>query len=138
MPTPERPIVVTYKDMLRLTALTEIYGFGRTRPLVDALEGELVRARMVASDEVPGDVVTMNSRVRYADECTGRVREIVLCYPDAGTEDGRVSVLSPVGVALLGLATGDAIEWVMPDGRSHRLRVLEVIYQPEASGDFEL
>lgn len=138
MQTTERRIVVTYKDMLRLTALTELYGFGRTRPLVDALENELVHARLVPSDEVPRDVVTMNSRVRYHDAFSDRIREIVLSYPDSGSGEGRISVLSPVGVALLGLATGESIDGVMPDGHVHRLTVLDVIYQPEASGDFEL
>lgn len=134
----DRRIVVTYKDMLRLTAITETYGFGRTRDAVDALEGELLRARMVASDEVPHDVVTMNSRVRYRDESTGREREIVLSYPESVPGEARVSVLSPVGVALLGLRVGEAIDWLMPDGQVHQLRVLEVIYQPEAAGDYHL
>lgn len=138
METHERRIVVTYKDMLRLTELTESYGTGRSGDAVDALEGELVRARMVASRDVPHDIVTMNSRVRYRDELSGRVREIVLTYPDAPTGEDRVSILSPVGSALLGLAECESIDWTMPDGKVHRLRVLEVTYQPEAAGDFEL
>lgn len=137
--TMQNAIVVTYQDMLRLTELAETASNGNARSLAQALEDELARAAMVSPNDIAADVVTMNSRVRYVDEHTGREREVVLSYPkDSGREDGRVSILSPVGVALLGLSVGETIEWTMPDRVRHRLRVLEVLYQPEAAGDFHL
>lgn len=137
-PSP-REILVTSQDMLRLTSLIESCAGGRVQPLADALDEELEWARPVAPAEIAADVVTMNSRVRYVDDLTGREREVVLSYPqDMRLGDGRVSILSPVGVALLGLSRGQSIRWTMPDGASHALRVLDVVYQPEAAGDFHL
>lgn len=134
-----RTILVTYQDMLRLTELAEAATRGPAQNVAATLEDELARAVMVAPTEISADVVTMNSRVRYLDEHTGREREVVLVYPrEASFPAGRISILSPVGVALLGLSVGESIEWRMPDGASHRLRVLEVLYQPEAAGDFHL
>jgi len=103
------------------------------------LEDELARARVVGSTDVPADVVTMNSRVRFRDVRSGNEREVTLVYPNAASfEHGRVSVLAPIGAALLGLAVGDDIDWPMPSGESRRLRVLAVPFQPEAAGRFDL
>ena len=100
----------------------------------EELQRELERAIVVSSEAVPHDVVTMNSRVLYADETTGERRLVQIVYPaEADASEGRVSVLAPVGAALLGLSTGQAIEWDFPDGSRRRLRVEDVIYQPEAS-----
>jgi regulator of nucleoside diphosphate kinase len=101
----------------------------------DELQHELERAIVVSSDAVPKDVVTMNSRVLYVDETTGERRLVQIVYPegaDAGT--GKVSVLAPVGAALLGLSVGQAIEWDFPGGSRRRLRVEDVSYQPECAG----
>jgi regulator of nucleoside diphosphate kinase len=95
----------------------------------DELEQELERAIVVSSEAVPRDVVTMNSRVLYVDETTGERRLVQIAYPeeaDAGA--GKVSVLAPVGAALLGLSVGQAIEWDFPDGSRRRLRVEDVSY----------
>jgi regulator of nucleoside diphosphate kinase len=103
------------------------------------LDRELARAQVVPSTSIAPDVVTMNSRVRFADEDKGVPREVTLVYPrDASVNTARVSVLSPVGSALLGLKVGQAIEWPFPDGHRERYRVLAVAYQPEASGHFHL
>jgi len=84
---------------------------------------------------VPPDVVTMNSRVVYRDEETGETREVTLSYPqDASLEQGRVSVLAPVGAALLGLSVGQEIDWQLPGGKTKRLHILSVTYQPQAAG----
>ena len=99
----------------------------------DELQRELERAIVVSSEAVPRDVVTMNSRALYVDETTGERRLVQLVYPeeaDAGAS--KVSVLAPVGAALLGLSVGQAIEWDFPDGSRRRLRVEDVSYQPES------
>lgn len=81
----------------------------------------------------------MNSRVRYMDELAGVTREITLVYPhDASRYESRVSVLSPVGSALLGLRVGQTIEWPMVSGRPGRFRVLALPYQPESAGHYHL
>ena len=97
------------------------------------LAAELDAADVVDSDSIPADVVTMNSRVSYEDETTGDRREVTIVFPQLSDgSGGRVSVLAPIGTALLGLAVGQTIQWPFPDGRSHRLRVLRIVYQPEA------
>lgn len=100
--------------------------------LNEPLRRELGRARVVAREAVPADVATMNSLVRYADETNGVVRTVALVYPRA-VPGGKamVSVLTPLGSALLGLSVGQAIEWDFPDGSRRRLRLEAVLYQPE-------
>lgn len=105
----------------------------RLRELVwdHALAEELDLAIVVPSDRIPKDVVTMNSRLVYLDESTGSTREVELVYPDeADPMAGRVSVLAPVGCALLGLSAGQSIDWTLPGGKVHRLRVERVLSQP--------
>jgi regulator of nucleoside diphosphate kinase len=97
------------------------------------LAAELNAADVVDPASVPPDVVTMNSRVLFEDETTGERREITIVFPqDSDASAKRVSVLAPVGTALLGLAVGQSILWPFPDGTSHCLRVLRIAYQPEA------
>ena len=99
--------------------------------VIDRLEVELGRAEVVSDEVVPRDVVTMQSRVTFENLDVGRRREVVLVYPnEADISEGRVSVLSSVGSALLGLAPGQEISWPMPKGRVARLRVLEVHQTP--------
>ena len=134
----ERRIVVTESDLERLSRLLRAQP-PRNAPACDALEDELARADVVAPDEVAADVVTMNSRARFVDEDLGEELEMTLVYPrDADVARGRVSVLAPVGAALLGLAVGQSIAWPLPHGGTRRLRVSAVVYQPEAAGDLHL
>lgn len=96
------------------------------------LRPELERAIVVPPSTVPANVVTMHSRVRYLDEASGERREIQVVYPgEADLAQGKVSVFAPVGAALLGLAVGQAIEWDFPGGARRRLRVEEIVSQPE-------
>lgn len=89
---------------------------------------ELERAVVVDEDTLPTQVVTMNSRCVYLDECTGERREVRLVYPeDAAPQSGAISVLAPVGIALLGLTVGSTINWRFPDGRDHTLRIEQVV-----------
>ena len=106
---------------------------------VELLDGELSRARVVPPAEVPPDVVTMNSRLRYVNHATGGSRTVTLVYPsEANFEAGRLSILTPVGCALLGLAVGQAIDWTMPNRQLRKFVVEELLYQPEAAGDLRL
>ncbi|MEO8346139.1 MAG: nucleoside diphosphate kinase regulator [Betaproteobacteria bacterium] len=99
-----------------------------------SLRAELERAIVVAQDAIPSSAVTMYSKVRYLDEATGARRQIQIVYPeDADVKKGKVSVLAPVGAALLGLEVGQAIDWKFPAGDTRRLRVEYVLSQPESS-----
>ncbi|MDI1445726.1 nucleoside diphosphate kinase regulator [Polyangium sp. 6x1] len=132
-------LVITTQNAERLRLVVELHLEGATRAAAEALDTEIARARLVAPAAVPGDVVTMNSLVLYLDEVTQKRREVVITYPrDARVEEGRVSILSPIGTALLGLSVGQGITWPMPAAGSRRLRVLAVPYQPEAAGNFQL
>lgn len=128
------PIVVTRLDLGRLERLI---GAGES-PAIERLEAELGRAEIVEPRDVPGDVVTMNSDVLYEDLASGTRRTVRLVYPaDADAALGRVSVLAPIGSALLGLRVGQQIDWPTPGGL-RRVRVVRVQYQPERAGDFDL
>ncbi len=135
-----RKIHVTDFDMQRLRQLLEGTKFWneRDRNYLEALEEELDRAITVPSKEIPSDVITMNSEVRVKDMDTGKEMTFRLVFPgEADYERGKLSILAPIGTALIGYRKGDIIEWNVPAG-IRRLRVLEVLYQPEAAGDFHL
>lgn len=132
-------IVVTAMDRDRLKGLIQARRDARDREAAQALADELDRARIVSSESVAGNVVTMNSRIMFEDESTGEKREICLVYPrDSDPAQGRVSVFAPVGAALLGLATGQTIDWPLPQGQLKRYRVVKIMYQPEAAGHHTL
>ena len=78
----------------------------------------------------------MNSRVRFVEEDSGREYELELVYPRDARGEGKVSVFAPVGSALLGVAVGQSIAWPLPGGRTGKLRIVAVTYQPEASGEY--
>lgn len=81
----------------------------------------------------------MNSRVHCREQSSGKDYHLTLVYPkDANPDEGKISILAPVGSALLGLQTGQHINWPAPGGKTLKLELLEVIYQPEAAGDFDL
>ena len=132
-------IVLTGTDELRLAQLLRAKANELERDTLELLEGELQRATIVDSSQIPADVVTMNSVVSFEDLETGQRSEVTLVYPSASSgTGGRVSILAPIGSALLGLSVGDSIEWPVPGGRSRRLRVIAVHYQPEAEGQLNL
>jgi regulator of nucleoside diphosphate kinase len=133
MATPLPRITLSRFDFERLERLLEKVG---RRPDLDALREELGRAEIVEPAQVPPTLVTMNSVVRFVDDESRRESEVTLVFPaHADTERNRISVLAPVGSALLGLSVGDSIDWPLPNGRTRRLRVMGVTYQPEAAGD---
>lgn len=99
------------------------------------LMNELDRADVVHPDAVPPTVVTMNSRVRFRVEPGEQEFVRTLVYPSGHDGDPeRISVLAPVGSALLGLSVGDSIQWPTPQGRPMTVRIIEILYQPEAAG----
>lgn len=94
-------------------------------------------ASVVPSREVPPDVVTMYSQVSVLESDSPEPRRLTLCYPDdAEPAAGFISVLSPVGLALLGLRVGGVARWHAPDGRARQATVDALLFQPEASGDY--
>jgi regulator of nucleoside diphosphate kinase len=129
------PITVTTVDLERIENLLESEA-SRRLPGVDALRHELDRANVIEPHEVPAGLVTMNSTVRCRDESTMSEYELTLVYPNAASQPDRVSILAPVGSALLGLSVGQKISWQVPGGRNVQLHVLEVSYQPEAESEF--
>ena len=136
----ERTIQITELDQKRLLDLIRDAQSGEYRKSVylDKLRGELERAEIVAPEEIPGDVVTMNSTVSLTDLDTNEEETYTLVYPEnADTTQGKVSILAPIGTAMLGYRVGDVFEWEVPAGK-RRLKVEKVLYQPEASGDFDL
>ena len=137
-----RPIVVTTSDEQRLRDLIQrMRDSGPLEPqqaeAIDRLEEELARAKVVYPDQVPDNVVTMNTVVRVRAEHSRRTSEWMVVYPeDADFDEGRISILDPLGTALLGYHEGDEFEWEMRAGL-RRYRVEQVVSQPEASGDYD-
>ncbi|MEX2197243.1 MAG: nucleoside diphosphate kinase regulator [Burkholderiales bacterium] len=127
----KRPeITVSTADLDRLEGLLGELRAGAPE-IADGLRSELDRARIVEPDEVPKDVVTMNSTVRFVDEESGKEFERTLCYPGEATGGAdKVSILAPLGSALLGLSVGQRIDWPVPGGRTAHIRILEVLSQP--------
>ena len=134
------PIYMTDQDHHRLKDLIDdcrLNPNGHNSP-VDSLEREVKRACTVEKTSIPGDVVTMNSKVRLHDMDSGENEVYTLVYPlMADPEDHRISVLAPVGTAIVGSRVGDLIEWPVPAG-VRRLLVKEILYQPEEAGDRDL
>jgi len=133
-------IYVTEPDYRRLTGLIEIT---RDRNGVDieylnTLEAELGRAEIVDPKRIPANVITMRSKVRLKDLANGETKIYSLVFPaEANFSEGKISVLAPIGTAILGYKSGDSIEWPVPSG-VRRLRVDEILYQPEAAGEYGL
>lgn len=125
-------IIVSSHDMDRLDAMLESPAVSQT-PAGIALAEELNRATVVAPDQVPEGTVMMHSRVECEDELQNEKHVLTLVYPrEADVEQGKVSILAPVGTALLGLSIGQTMDWVAPGGRKLRLRVTAVHHQPNA------
>lgn len=127
-------ITLTNQDLQRLSQVVSNYDTNTT----ELLDMELARAEVVSQKEIARDVVTMNSDVVYEDSATGTQRQIRIVYPkDADADRGWVSILAPLGLALLGMRVGQTVDWELPSG-TRQLRVVDVPYQPEAAGDYTL
>lgn len=130
-------IQITHSDHARLTRLIEDLKPARG-PLpahLQFLDTELRRARLTASADIPSDVVTLHSRVRIAELDSGDTLEYTLVPPDeADIVAGRLSILSPLGAALLGYRVGDTFSWPTPDGADCLARIADILFQPEENG----
>lgn len=134
-----RAITISDFDKRRLLSLIEGYETdaldrGSVYDLIDEIE----RARVVAHASVPSDVITMNTRVRVTDLGSGAQRTVTIVFPGhANADEGKISILAPLGTALIGYRVGDTVEWEVPAG-VRKLRIDAIEYQPEAAGDFRL
>jgi regulator of nucleoside diphosphate kinase len=133
-------IYVTEIDYNRLSGLIDRTRErnGIDREYLNKLEAELDRAEVVESKDIPRDVITMRSKVRLKDLVSGESNTYSLVFPtEADFSEGKISVLAPIGTAILGYRQGDTIEWSVPSGL-RKLKVEEVLYQPEAAGNHNL
>lgn len=118
-------IIITQSEYQRLTSLAE-QAASRNPEVSEQLFAELDRAQIKPDSQARADVVRMGSTVEYSTE-SGETRTVTLVFPgNADISEGKISILTPIGVALLGLAPGQSIDWTARDGRSHRLTVVRV------------
>lgn len=121
-------IAVTRTDSQRLLRLAESFA-ARNPAVAEELLSELERAKVVDDTRIAGDVIRMGSSLRFTSDL-GENRDVTLVFPgEADIAEGKVSILTPIGVALLGLSEGQSIDWTARDGRTHRLTV-ESVRQP--------
>jgi regulator of nucleoside diphosphate kinase len=134
-----KEIVITAGDFDRLRGIVDSPRYRSTHaPLLLALREELDRGRVVPADAVPKGVVTMHSRVRVRDLKDQESETYTLVYPDqADMNENKLSVLAPLGMALLGTRVGQIVKFDAPAGE-RRLKIEKILYQPEARGDFHL
>lgn len=135
-----RKLYITQFDKSRLEELIAVAAQFGSQPRSDlaSLAKELGKAEVVSPKDVPADVVTMNSKVVLRDLDTSEEMTYTLVFPrQANIDAGAISILAPVGTAILGYAKGDVVEWPVPAGL-RRIRIEEIVYQPEAAGDYHL
>jgi regulator of nucleoside diphosphate kinase len=131
--SPQPPRVLTELDQVRISKLLNHPDMAFAAELASVIDS----AELVSSYDVPPHRVTMNSRVLIADETLGEERTLTLCYPpDTDPNTGFVSVLSPVGTALLGMAKGQTARWSTPGGEPASAKILKIVFQPEENGDY--
>ena len=131
--TMNRKIIITETDRKRLNAVIGARNVSeRERTELKALQHELERAEVIPPNEIPADVITMYSRAALRDLDTNETMEFTLVFPhEADIDAGKISVLAPLGTAMLGYRVGDDFEWQVPNG-IRRLKVTDVVFQPEA------
>jgi regulator of nucleoside diphosphate kinase len=123
---------IDYVRLTRLASLSERDAYG-------AIQALLENSDLVASAAVPATVVTMYTQVLLQGDTGTAQDRVTLCYPDdAEPSQGFISVLSPLGASLLGLQAGDVARWRTPVGQERMARIVDVLFQPEASGDYTL
>jgi regulator of nucleoside diphosphate kinase len=130
---------ITITDYHNLIGLLEMALLkNKVSELLQGLRNDLRNAKRISQVNIPKTIVTMNSRVMLFDPQTGRQVILTLTYPhNADLEKKKISVFSPLGVALLGATEGETITWEVPSGTSH-LIIKKVLYQPEAEGHYHL
>jgi regulator of nucleoside diphosphate kinase len=136
----KRSIYITTFDFHRLLDLIDAYRNSdhQKKVHIDELEAELETAQVVDAKQIPADVVTMNSTINLKDLATEEEITLTLVFPkDANVEEQKISVMAPVGMALLGYRVGDLVEWKMPGGWK-KFQITATLFQPEASGRYDL
>ena len=137
----ESTIYITEKDRERLGALVERVRDQNQREdfaYISRLEEELEFAEIVPPEDIRADIITMRSKVRLKDLDTDEEMDYALVFPtEADSSEGKISVLAPLGTAILGYREGDTIEFQAP-ARLRRLKVIDVLYQPESTGNYDL
>lgn len=129
-------IIVSTLDMDRISTLLE--KATQWSAELEKLEDELDRATVMASSDMPSDVVTMNSTVCFKFVGSDNSMEKTLVYPDQVRSSEDISIFAPVGSALLGLSVGQQLTWPMPGGQEKTIEIIDVVYQPERASDFHL
>ena len=134
-------IYITKTDRERLGKLIQMVRFQNDRAhfaYVNQLEEELDEAEVVAPENIPPDVVTMRTKVKLKDLDTDQEQIYSIVFPaEANFDEGKISILAPLATALLGYRRGDTVEFQAP-ARVRRLKIEEILYQPESSGDYSL
>jgi regulator of nucleoside diphosphate kinase len=132
-------ITISSFDKKRLLGLIEEWEADpHDRAHIDDLAEELERANVLEPQAIPGDVVTMNSRLLLTDADTGEQKRITIVFPGmANADEGKISVLAPLGTALLGYRVGELVEWNVPSGL-RRFQIDAIEYQPEAAGEYRV
>lgn len=136
----ERTIYITSFDVSRLEELLEVANdfSARDNKHLDELTKELLRAEVVNSKSIPADVITMNSKVSLLDLDTKEEKTYTLVFPsEANIDENKISILAPIGTAMLGYHIGDTIKWHVPAG-IRKLKITDILYQPESAGDYHL
>ncbi len=134
----KKRIILNSRDFARLRqVISSSHSQGDSR-YIKNLEAELSDALLLEPDKIPPDVITMNTKVSFTDVEESEEFVYTIVYPEeADIEEGRLSVLAPIGTALLGYRVGDEIAWKVPAGIK-KFRIEKIIYQPEANGDYHL
>lgn len=138
MHTTPPELLISELDSIRIEKILATLPFNKREELT-SLEDELDRADLVAPARVPPNIVTMNSTVRFRVSSSEKEFCLTLVYPEDMTNDGKtISILAPAGSAMLGLVEEDEIDWPMLDGKTMKIKVEEIVYQPERAGEFHL
>lgn len=134
-------IYISQTDRERLRNLIELLrnqGERSNASYANKLEDELEFAEVVAPEDIPADVITMRSKLKLKDLDTNEEEVYSIVFPtEANSDEGKISILAPLATAILGRKRGDTVEFQAPS-RLRRLKVLEVLYQPESKGDYDL
>jgi len=129
-------VIISTLDAERLEKIIDGLPMNSSK-IAENLEEELSRAKLVDPHAVPPTLVTMNSTVRFKVESSDEEFCMTLVYPkDVDTSGSKISILAPVGSAMIGLSEGDSIQWPKPGVGMLKVRVEEVMYQPERAGEF--
>jgi len=136
----KKQIYITDSDIKRLSELIKVAReFGKEDEIyLRDLEEELNRSKVVESKAIPENIITMNSKIRIRNLDTNEEMIFKLVFPDdADSSQEKISILAPIGTAVIGYKVDDIIEWKIPVGIA-RLKIEEILYQPEAAGDYHL